>query len=104
MKWCLTNVPPPKAESIARTLVEEGRAACVNLGPVRSVYTWKGALCVDDEVTLVMKVGDHGVDALRRRLLELHPYELPEFVVLPVEPPGSHAPYLEWVETGTRRD
>lgn len=102
MKLCLTNVPPAQAESLARTLVEEGRAACINLGPVRSVYSWKGALCVDDEVTFWMKVADHGVEALRQRVLELHPYELPEFIVLPVERDGSHPAYLDWVDTGTR--
>lgn len=102
MKLCLTNVPPAQAESMARTLVGERLAACINLGPVRSVYSWKGALCVEDEVTFWMKVADHGVEPLRRRVLELHPYELPEFIVLPVDSAGSLPAYLEWVDAGTR--
>lgn len=102
MKLALTHVPPDKAESMARTLVEERRAACVSFGPVRSVYVWKNALCVDEEVALLMKVADHGVEALRQRVRELHPYELPEFVVIPVEAEGSLGAYLDWVDAGTR--
>jgi periplasmic divalent cation tolerance protein len=101
MKLALTNVPPAVAESMARTLVGGGFAACVSALPGRSTYRWKGELCVDDEVTLVMKVGDAGVELLRKRVLELHPYELPEFVVLAVESEPSSRAYLEWVKAGT---
>ena len=101
MKLALTHVPPAVAESMARTLVEGGFAACVSALPGRSTYRWKGELCVDDEVALVMKVGEAGVEILRKRVLELHPYELPEFVVLAVEAEQSSRAYLEWVEAGT---
>lgn len=103
MKLALTNVPPAVAESMARTLVEGGFAACVNALPVRSTYRWKGELCLEDEVSLLMKVADQGVGALRRRVLELHPYELPEFVVLAVEGGDSLPAYLAWVDAGTSR-
>lgn len=102
MKFALTNVPPDRADGMARVLVEEGLAACVNLIPLRSVYRWKGELCEEGEVALLMKVGDAGVDRLRERVLALHPYELPEFIVLPVETVGSLGAYLAWVESGTR--
>jgi periplasmic divalent cation tolerance protein len=71
------------AGSIARTLVEERLAACVNvLPPMTSCYRWKGAIEEDREQQLVMKTTPDRVDALARRLRELHPYELPEFIVL----------------------
>lgn len=98
MKLAMTNVPPDHAEAMARRLVEAGHAACVNLFPIRSVYRWKGALCEEAEVTLLMKVADAGVDRLREAVLGLHPYELPEFVVLGVETGGSLASYLGWVD------
>lgn len=102
MKLALTNVPPDRADGMARILVGEGLAACVNLIPLRSVYRWKGEVCEEGEVALLMKVGDAGVDRLRERVVELHPYELPEFIVLPVETAGSLQAYLGWVEAGTR--
>jgi len=102
MKLALTNVPPDRADALARVLVEEGLAACVNLIPLRSVYRWKDEVCEEGEVASLMKVGDAGVDRLRERVLALHPYELPEFIVLPVETAGSLEAYLEWVESGIR--
>jgi periplasmic divalent cation tolerance protein len=102
MKLAVSNVPSDHADRIARTLVEEGLVACVNLLPIRSVYRWKTAVCEEPEVTLWMKVPDHGVDSLRTRLLALHPYELPEFIVLPVGSEGSLPAYLAWVDSQGR--
>lgn len=83
------------AVELARTLVEEGLAACVNvLPPMQSVYRWKGAVEVDTEQQLVIKTTSAGVAALETRLRALHPYELPEFLVLTAE--GS-ARYLQWI-------
>ena len=87
---------PPDAERIARALVEERLAACVNVVPgVVSVYRWKGVVERENELLLVIKTVAERVDALRSRLLELHPYELAEVVVTPVV--GGHGAYLEWV-------
>jgi periplasmic divalent cation tolerance protein len=97
MNIALTNVPPDRADAIARVLVEEGLVACVNAYPVRSTYRWKGQLEVEAETTLVMKVGSDGITRLRNRLREIHPYELPEFVVLAVDVEQSLADYVEWV-------
>lgn len=99
MKIALTNVPPDRADSIARTLVVEGLAACANILPVRSIYRWKGTVCDEPECTLVLKVPAAAIEGLRARLLELHPYELPEFVVLDVNEPASLAPYVAWVDS-----
>lgn len=84
------------AIGLARTLVEEGLAACVNvLPPMESVYRWLGSVHQDAERQLVIKTRAECVEALQARVKTLHPYEVPEFVVLPV---GAGSPsYLEWV-------
>lgn len=85
------------AERIAEALVERRLAACVNIVPgLTSVYRWKGKLERDDERLLVIKTRRDRVDALRVALVSLHPYDLPELLVLPVE--AGHAPYLAWID------
>jgi periplasmic divalent cation tolerance protein len=87
------------AESLARALVEERLAACVNLVPgVRSIYRWEGAVEEADEVLLVIKTRAAAVDALTRRIEALHAYEVPEVLVLGVE--AGAAPYLAWLAAG----
>jgi periplasmic divalent cation tolerance protein len=87
---------PPDAQRIARALVEERLAACVNVLPgVVSIYRWKGNVEQEPELLLVIKTLAERVDSLKARLLELHPYELPEVVVIPVV--GGHKPYLDWI-------
>jgi periplasmic divalent cation tolerance protein len=88
------------AESLARALVEERLAACVNLVPgVRSIYRWEGAVEEADEVLLVIKTAAASAEALLARLPALHPYEVPEALVLGVE--GGAAPYLAWLLAST---
>jgi len=88
------------AARIARTLVEERLAACVNrLAAVRSTYSWQGAIQDDAEVLLVIKTRREHFDALAERLAGLHPYEVPEIVALPVV--AGSAPYLAWLTAGT---
>ena len=85
-----------KAAEIARVLVDERLCACVNLVPaVRSIYRWQGAVHDDAEVLAIVKTTAERVQALRDRLIALHPYELPEVLVLPAT--EGHAPYLAWV-------
>src|SRR5205823_3836370 len=98
----LTTVPDDeRAESLARTLVEERLAACVNLhGPMTSVYRWKGAVESDHERQMVIKTTRERVPAVEARLRELHSYELPEFLVLDVD--GGGAAYFAWVQEETR--
>jgi periplasmic divalent cation tolerance protein len=84
------------AAQTARTLVDEHLCACVNLVPaVRSIYRWQGAICDEQEVLAIVKTTDERVAALQARLVELHPYELPEALVVPTI--GGHAPYLAWI-------
>ncbi|HUV69648.1 MAG TPA: divalent-cation tolerance protein CutA [Terracidiphilus sp.] len=91
-----------EAGSLARTVVEEGLAACVSLIPgVESIYRWKGEVESAAETMLVIKTGVDQVAALEARLDELQSYETPEFLVLRVEA-GSH-PYLAWLAGSLRR-
>lgn len=93
---------PEKAAEVARTLVTDGLAACVNLvGPVRSIYRWKGEVQDDTETLAVIKTTRETFDAMKARLVELHPYEVAEVIALPVE--AGHALYLDWVEAETKR-
>lgn len=86
------------ATSLARTLVDERLAACVNVfPPMTSVYRWKGSVEQEQEQQLIIKTTAERVDALAARLRELHPYELPEFLVLRAE--ASEA-YGRWLEAG----
>lgn len=94
----LTTVPDDeRAEMMARTLVEERLAACVNLhGPMVSIYQWKGAVNRDVERQLVIKTLRWRVPAVEARVRALHTYELPEFIVVPVE--GGGEAYLAWIK------
>ncbi len=97
----ITAPSAEKAAEIAHALVGEGLAACVNVVPgVRSIYTWKGELCDESEALCVVKTRADRVEALRARLVALHPYEVPELVVVDVA--GGHEPYLAWVASSVR--
>ncbi len=86
------------AERLARGLVEERLAACVNLIPgIRSFYRWEGAVRDDAEVLLVVKTRTDRLEALASRVQELHPYELPEILGLPII--GGSQAYLDWIRT-----
>ena len=85
-----------KATELARALVEEGLAACGNILPgVRSIYRWEGKLCDDAEVLLILKSTQAHFEALRARVVALHPYGVPE--VLRLDVADGHGPYLDWV-------
>lgn len=87
------------ANRLGRILVEERLAACATLIPaVESIYAWKGNLETSSEAMLLLKTGSEQVAALEARLHQLHTYETPEFLVLPVEA-GSQA-YLAWMFGG----
>ncbi len=86
--------------TIGMRLVEERLAACVNALPeMDSFFRWHGAVERDQERQLVIKTTVSRLPALEQRLLEMHPYELPEFVVVPVKQ-GSEA-YLKWISAST---
>lgn len=88
------------AATLARALVEERLAACVSTQPaIRSVYRWKGRIVEDAEQQIMIKTTADRVEPLGARLRELHPYEVPELLVLPVT--GGGADYLQWVRACT---
>lgn len=89
------------ADRLARAVVEARLAACVNVLPgIRSTYRWHERVEQADEVLLLIKTQAARLDALTRRLRELHPYELPE--VLAVEASAGLPEYLDWVAKQTR--
>ena len=88
------------AAAFASALVEERLAACVNVLPVMaSIYRWKGRIERDAEQQVVIKTSARRVPALEARLRELHPYALPEFLVIRVA--GGSAAYLRWLGEST---
>jgi len=90
---------PQVASELARALVKQRLAACVQMSPVTSVYRWQGDIETTEEVLLVAKTtaarAPQVVEFVRRN----HPYELPELLITPVS--GGHEAYLEWLEEET---
>jgi len=96
----LTTVPKSAADELASRLVGEHLAACVNVqSPMTSTYRWKGRVEREEECQLVAKTTTSKVAELERRLRELHPYELPEFIV--IQPAAVGASYAAWVNAET---
>ncbi len=86
-----------EARRVAAALVEERLAACVNIvSGVHSVYRWKGAVEEAGEVLLIMKTRVEKLEALEAAVRRLHSYEVPEFLILPVN--GGSAAYLQWID------
>ena len=89
-----------KAREVARALVDERLAACVTIVPrVTSIYRWDGAVHEDAEALAVIKTTSDRVEAMRARLIAMHPNQVPEAIDVPVI--GGHAPYLAWVTEST---
>jgi periplasmic divalent cation tolerance protein len=97
----LTMLPDADAAvGLARTLVAEKLAACCNILPaIRSIYRWKGNVEDANEVLVLIKTRNEHFDRVQARILELHPYEVPEVLSLPVE--QGYYPYLEWLARET---
>ncbi len=84
-----------EAEAIAQTLIQAQLAACVNLIPVHSIYKWRGKINSDDEWQLVIKTDLALFPALETKIREIHSYEVPEIIALPVT--AGSTPYLQWI-------
>ena len=88
------------AHALARALVEEKLAACVNIIPgIQSVYHWEDAVHVDEELLLICKSRTERFDLLQNRVQALHPYDVPEIISIPVQ--NGSEPYLNWVRENT---
>jgi periplasmic divalent cation tolerance protein len=97
------HITAPDAEHaarIGRALVEEGLCACVNIVPgVRSIYRWQGKICDDAEVLCLAKTRPALFARVRQRVLELHPYDVPEILAFAVE--DASPAYLDWLRAAT---
>ncbi len=90
-----------KAAELARTLVEENLAACGNVLPgLRSIYRWEGKVHDEPEALLILKSRAPLFEALRERIVALHPYQVPE--VLRLDVAAGHPPYLQWIIANVR--
>ncbi len=89
------------ATKISEVLVGEELAACVNVLPgVASTYRWQGQIERNEELLCLIKTTAAGFEALRARVVALHPYEVPEVVALPIV--AGHVPYLDWIAGSLR--
>ena len=101
LRVVLCACPAEAASAIARTLVEEELAACVNLvAGVHSVYWWDGKVAEGSETLLIVKTPPERYAALEARLLALHPYEVPEILALDVAAGAER--YLVWAREAVR--
>jgi len=89
------------ARAIARALVEDRLAACVQMLPISSVYSWRGEVREEGEVLLLIKAQAADWPALERALLAAHSYEVPE--ILRFDASAGHAPYLDWIAQATSK-
>ena len=101
-RLALTTVPDEQTgRRLARAFVEERLAACVNVGPaVTSFYWWEGKLVEGGERLLIIKTRASLLDRLEARLKELHPYQVPEFIALPIV--AGSRDYLGWLDAESR--
>jgi len=102
MKACIvitTCSGRKQAETLAKSIIEEKLAACVQLSDISSFYRWDGKLCHEDEVKLLIKTREEFYDQLEKHISANHEYDLPQIIMLPIAK-GSAA-YLGWIEENT---
>jgi len=98
----LTALPSQDdARRLAKLLVEEKLAACVQLLPIESFYRWEGAVQNEAEVLLLVKTRTALFEAAIARIKAVHPYTVPEIVGWPFS--AGHRPYLDWIDDSTKR-
>ncbi len=101
--WLVVYVTAPReeAEKLATTLVEEKHAACINIvGEVTSIYWWKGRVERDKEALLIIKTSIEKLEALVKRIREIHSYSVPEIIALPIT--AGNPDYLAWIRDSLR--
>ena len=98
-KVVFVTTPEKDSTKIAKILVEKKLAACINIVPVQSIYRWKEKVEEEREYLLIIKTKLSRVEQLKKTIQEIHPYEVPECIILPIE--DGLAPYLNWIEEST---
>ncbi|MEA3324882.1 MAG: divalent-cation tolerance protein CutA [Euryarchaeota archaeon] len=96
----LCTAPPARSEEIAKALIEEKLAACVNITGVRPYFRWEGKLCAEKEDLSTVKTRKERMKEIVSRITELHSYEVPEIIALPII--EGYVRYLEWILEETR--
>jgi periplasmic divalent cation tolerance protein len=93
----MTTLPDEdQARDIAKALVTQKLAACINILPMMtSIYEWEGKVEQGEEHLLLIKTEQQSIEAIQNVILDVHPYELPEIVVVPIV--GGYEPYLKWI-------
>ena len=103
MQYCsiyITTGDEDEARRIGRTLVEERLVACVNILPIKSIYRWEGDIEEEEEVVMFVKTRDELAGQVIERVKELHSYEVPCIVSLPIT--KGNPDYLKWIEESTK--
>lgn len=103
MQYCsiyITAGKEDEAHRIGRILIEEKLAACVNIHPIKSIYRWEGNIEEETEVAMLVKTKAGLVDEVIKKVKELHSYEVPCIISLPIE--KGYPDYLKWIEESTR--
>lgn len=96
----ITTPNMKEAKQIAEVLVKEKLGACVNFFPIESVYYWKRKVKKDKEIALFVKTKAKLVDGVIKRVKELHSYEIPCIISIPIE--KGHSEFLKWINNSTK--
>jgi len=105
MQYCLIYITAgdeAEAREIGRTLMEEKLVACVNFHPIKSIFWWEGKMQEEEEVAILVKTRAELADRVIERVKELHSYEVPCIVSLPIE--KGYSDFLQWIEESTTGD
>jgi periplasmic divalent cation tolerance protein len=91
----VTAASQEEARAIATALIQNHLAACVSFAPIRSMYTWQGEVHDSEEWQLWIKSDLHCFEALAAMVRQVHSYEVPEIIALPIV--AGSPPYLQWI-------
>ena len=96
----VTTSSKEEAEQIAETVVSEKLAACANVfDGITSIFEWEGKLCRETEAVLILKTTEKQIEKLSERIKQLHSYDCPCIVALPIE--GGNPDFLNWITKNT---
>ncbi len=96
----ITTKDEEEAKKIGKTLVEEKLAACVNIHPTKSIYWWEEEIMEESEIAMLVKTKAELVDEVIKRVKQLHSYEVPCIISLPIE--KGYPDFLKWINQSTK--